>query len=970
MPPKRRLVYAKPDGTGNPPKLVYADPDPDDAVGWARERYRRDRAAADKQELLQKAERDARHAARELAKAKEQSPDEDVNFEVVVPDAPPARRKSKANDAKGEAGREVKAKAKAMDVGQDPDRVEFRVTLTGGEAERVTDEADDVVASRVRDLSRGAKVQPAVTAAARTAKRVSGAWDPYLLHLLEEAFSTSGIVVLLVETVIMAERWWPRWDDTLSMQLRAQGKALPKILVGMNGDDLHEVVMALSRGSAALPADLAKAAPMVKAFEAWRLQSDSELMVFAPVKDPQRLSFSTTDVTATSFSKLVILIKGLAQKVRTFACFLRHSCLDHVELRRAAEVVASVNLCTVYVATQTREDDHAFPKVHAPFGSAVQYWLNGRVGDLTPRCVSRPYGRPAAEAAQSEEADEPWWGGSTDRAHRRSSLDCYCSRSAAGVVAVADECPVHGQRGAAASGKPRLVVEKATPGPKPEARASASAVAGAQLSSRALTEAGAAAGVSELSELPKSLRTSLSEMRVVEDETAYDFALDGDQRVGGVLRFRQSVQNEVCAAVFYKLRASKHLGLVMKDLARGDPALLTSGWTYFLEEMQRLEPEADKRRAAEKAFADLAQGETTLTRFNIQFLAAVARVSAAGGARHFTFDSLAADYIEKLSDVSLRLVVTQAYKQAKVGWASDGPLDVTGRDALKKLLGDAADMANRSMPGPAAQAASAAVLRTWSPPRTSDRSNQPRRQEGFIVDTQHEDSVGSLTFQDLTPEDKAMAQHWAGPRPSLYLAYVAASKEGGACFMCGKTGHWARENKCQEAREGLGKRPCLDYARGKCRFGMACMFWHDLRTRPRVAAEHAPALRPRKRPRTPSPLRAVPPRAAVSPPRVASSSAAGPAQGGRSRNRCYDWDERGSCRRGEQCRFSHGQRRQATSRCRMWENSGRCSYGNRCNFSHDSEGQQRRSTKKPRREGEDEQKRHDSEANGGGASRN
>lgn len=51
---------------------------------------------------------------------------------------------------------------------------------------------------------------------------------------------------------------------------------------------------------------------------------------------------------------------------------------------------------------------------------------------------------------------------------------------------------------------------------------------------------------------------------------------------------------------------------------------------------------------------------------------------------------------------------------------------------------------------------------------------------------------------------------------------------------------------------------------------------------------------------------------------------------------CYEFQDTGSCKYGDNCRFPHGnQSAGVTSACRQWRDTGSCSYGSSCRFSHD-----------------------------------
>jgi hypothetical protein len=373
-----------------------------------------------------------------------------------------------------------------------------------------------------------------------------------------------------------------------------------------------------------------------------------------------------------------------------------------------------------------------------------------------------------------------------------------------------------------------------------------------------------------------------------------------------------------------------------------------------------LEPEVDARKAAKRRYEELAQGTDNISTFNVQFQAALSGLEATGLARQCTFDSVVTDYLEKLADASVRLAVYQAYAAAKRGWASDGPLDRTGREALKRLLTETAEMVSKAAPGASSIAASAAAMgTTWSPPRErSDRSQQPLREAGRIRRPANAEFEAKLQYDDLAPEDKAVLQHWAGANVTNYLAYVAATRKDGVCYRCGKEGHWARDQKCSVDGE---RRPCADWARGKCRWGEACIFHHDYNTRVRVPQKANPAINPRKRPRSPTP----------SPPRAAETYRAPHRE---AKGVCFEWKAKGNCSRGSACKFSHEQNNPRPSagetksaECYTWKDKGSCRFGDKCKFSHASDGQRASAVKKARKGGTGSS--HDDTANGSGASR-
>jgi hypothetical protein len=49
----------------------------------------------------------------------------------------------------------------------------------------------------------------------KTAEDCTG-WDRYLVHLLTEIFLAAKDVILVLDTAVMAERWWPLWQIGLA----------------------------------------------------------------------------------------------------------------------------------------------------------------------------------------------------------------------------------------------------------------------------------------------------------------------------------------------------------------------------------------------------------------------------------------------------------------------------------------------------------------------------------------------------------------------------------------------------------------------------------------------------------------------------------------------------------------------------------------------------------------------------------
>ena len=100
----------------------------------------------------------------------------------------------------------------------------------------------------MRDFTQGAMVQSPVTAAARKRKNgESGSeWDPYLVQLLTEVFSSAKDVSLVLETTIMAERWWPQWQLAIGRQMMPPGGGKPRVVVGMCLDEVQRLLRVTS----------------------------------------------------------------------------------------------------------------------------------------------------------------------------------------------------------------------------------------------------------------------------------------------------------------------------------------------------------------------------------------------------------------------------------------------------------------------------------------------------------------------------------------------------------------------------------------------------------------------------------------------------------------------------------------------------------------------------------------------------
>ena len=963
MPPKKKQKFdLAPDmGDGKPRKLVPMD---NSAAGRARRLEQRNIRLADEAEAA--AEQAARSQREQLVLEKSDmengsSPEEDagdlVQFSVTL-------------DEKPKANNRVKPSVSNSRRGSEPVPTQFEVTLSGSEGAAREDLISD---SHVRDFTEGAVAQPEVTAAIRRRKCPDNVedWDKYLVSLLFEVFSSAKDVVLVLDTTIMAVRWWPLWKQAINNRMMPPGGGRPRVVVGLTLDDMHHLTQTAKREKPSKRGEQKSDDAIVslgQAFSVWKQKKTSRLMVLVPLKDDGALHFAP-GAKGGSLTRAFEMGKELQDLgIKCFLILMRGSLRDFAALRSAAAALvegSNARKTTVYIATpESEEARQLFPRVHDPFELALRKWTEGICGDITPHCCARPYGAPLEEDApdgrMSSRAPAPARAGS-------SSSSSFSGRADANQATSDEEWQrwpgvnVSESSSAAELREPAERLPSWTQTKLSRRDAQRAAESGQTSSVAHASESGA-----RQHHLTKNMEERIRELQISESDTAFEVAKEVASMVGAVEQCSKDMQREVVLAVYYKLRGTKKHGRVMRDLAEGDETLINSGWSYFSKVLQGLEPEVDARRAAKKRFEDLVQGDLSIAAFNVQFQAALAGLDATGLARHCTFDSVVADYLERLTDQTVRVAVYQSYKLAKQGWASGGPLDRTGRDALRRMLNDTAEMVSKVAPGASAHTASAAAMGTSrSPPRErSERSQQPLREAGRISRPLHAEFEGRLLYDDLEPEDKAVLQHWAGPNVTNYLAYVAATRNQGVCYKCGKEGHWARDMKCGVS-ENL--RPCKDWAMGKCRWGEACFFHHDYNTKPRVPQERNPAILPRKRPRsrTPSPARPV------TPPVRRSGPVSSRADDRKPPGVCFEWKAKGNCARGAECRFSHVLSASQTPAavppiCRNWKR-GSCRFGEECRFAHESRGQQAGARKKARNDsGEHTQS---SSANGSGAPR-
>ena len=768
---KRKVELAKDDGSGRPLKWQFVD---DSAAAKAQRKQQRYIQQADETEAAAKlAAQQERATAAKVGVAQSDQDREEVEFDITLDSARRTRssmKKPRVNPSPVQAAQQERATAAKVGLAQtSPDQggVEFDITLDSSRRTRASrkksplnpspllasgskssPESDPgpartqfevtlsaagdagqryvVEDSHVRDFSEGAAAQPPVTATAR--KRRNGEsgteWDPYLVQLLTDAFSSAKDVILVLETTIMADRWWPQWQQAIGRQMMPPGGGKPWVIVGMCLDEVQRLLRLTSgenptgRG-APRPGNTITA--LSEAFSMWMRKRTSRLMVLVQMKDNGPLHFdSETKCSGSLMKAFKVGRETQAQGIKCLLVLMRNSFEDGKALQRAAAAVVEgeSRKTTVYVATPDDEvKRQSFPKIHSPFEIALRKWTAGVCGDITPDCCARPYG-----AKEEEDVLEGAPHSAALVAAGRSSSSSTSSSMRAGMHHSGDEelwqswpgVTEDVQRGAASSLRPPVADDRSGA----QARSTWKEQPRAPTSSQTLGEMREVGGDEQPLHFTKPMQDRIRELQISDSDTAFEVAKDVSSMVGGVHQYGKNVQNDIVQAAFYKLRATKRHGQVMKHLAEGDRDLLNSGWDYFLGVLQRLEPEVDARKAAKRRYEELAQGTDTIAAFNVQFQAALSGLEATGLARQCTFDSVVTDYLEKLADASVRLAVYQAYAAAKRGWASDGPLDRTGREALKRLLTEAAEMVSKAAPGASSIAASAAAMGTpWSPPR-------------------------------------------------------------------------------------------------------------------------------------------------------------------------------------------------------------------------------------------------------------
>jgi len=138
--------------------------------------------------------------------------------------------------------------------------------------------------------------------------------------------------------------------------------------------------------------------------------------------------------------------------------------------------------------------------------------------------------------------------------------------------------------------------------------------------------------------------------------------------------------------------------------------------------------------------------------------------------------------------------------------------------------------------------------------------------------------------------------------------------------MGGNDGYndWSRdEGKGKGGRDGPGE--CYDYRdKGDCRFGEDCKFTHDGKMGSGKGRD-----------------------------RYEQGRRPGPYDGGKGKGKdgpgeCYDYRDKGDCRFGDTCRFTHdgrlgksgGKGKGGGGPCYDFRDKGDCRFGNDCRFSH------------------------------------
>ena len=296
MPPKKKLrtQLAEDDGSGRPRKWIPVN---DSASARAQRVEKRWIQLADEAEAAAKlAAQQERLAAEDVVEKHGDSPEEDgdggVRFKVTLDRKPKADKRSKPVISSSQSG-------------SDPEDTQFEVTLTGPE-----DKAQSALVneSHVRDFTEGAAVQPAVTAEARRRKCADNVvnWDRYLVDLLSEVFSSAKDVVLVLDTTIMAVRWWPLWQQAIGRQMMPPGGGKPRVVAGMTLDDMRHLTRAAAKGNPAkrgAPGQNDAIASLTEAFSSWRQRKTSRLLVLVPLKDDYVLRFTPGAEGGTSLMK-------------------------------------------------------------------------------------------------------------------------------------------------------------------------------------------------------------------------------------------------------------------------------------------------------------------------------------------------------------------------------------------------------------------------------------------------------------------------------------------------------------------------------------------------------------------------------------------------------------------------------------------------------------------------------------------
>jgi len=131
-------------------------------------------------------------------------------------------------------------------------------------------------------------------------------WDRYLVDLLSEVFSSANDVVLVLDTTIMAVRWWPLWQQAMGRQMMLPGGGKPRVVAGMTLDDMRHLTQAAAKGNPAkrgAPGQNDAIASLTEAFSSWRQRKTSRLLVLVPLKDDYVLRFTPGAEGGTSLMK-------------------------------------------------------------------------------------------------------------------------------------------------------------------------------------------------------------------------------------------------------------------------------------------------------------------------------------------------------------------------------------------------------------------------------------------------------------------------------------------------------------------------------------------------------------------------------------------------------------------------------------------------------------------------------------------